>query len=80
MAQHASGAGTLSAYQAFRAMGLFLRQFADRAGDDLGTLLADTTISSDGMPIDPAAWDDWIACVRSVMEGSGTAADRSPAE
>jgi hypothetical protein len=53
-------------HEAFRAMGLFLRQFAGRAGDDLGTLLSDITIESDGTTFDPAAWDDWIACVRAA--------------
>jgi hypothetical protein len=30
------------------------------------TLLADIAIEVDGGTLDPAAWDDWIACVREV--------------
>jgi hypothetical protein len=56
----------LSESEAFQAMSLFLTQFAKRAGDDLATLLADITIDADGGTFDPAAWDDWIACVRAV--------------
>jgi hypothetical protein len=43
-------------------------QFANRAGDDLLTLLGDIHIEADGGPTDPAAWDDWMACVRAVKE------------
>jgi hypothetical protein len=59
----------LSEREAFQAMSLFLRQFADRAGDDLATLLSDITIEKDGGTFDPAAWNDWMACVRSVAKG-----------
>ena len=52
--------------QAFRAMTLFLRQYYERAGDDLATLLADISIERDGGTLDPAAWDDWMRCVRTV--------------
>jgi hypothetical protein len=30
------------------------------------TLLADITIEADGGTLDPAAWDDWMRCVRAV--------------
>jgi hypothetical protein len=56
----------LSEQEAFRAMSLFLDQFAERAGDDLLTLLGDITLRPDGGTFDPAAWDDWMACVRTV--------------
>ncbi len=36
---------------------------------DLITLLGDTEIEADGGPTDPAAWDDWLACVRDVKTG-----------
>jgi hypothetical protein len=55
--------------EAFLAMSRFLWQFANRAGDDLLTLLGDITIRSDGDTTDPAAWDDWMDCVRTVKEG-----------
>lgn len=57
----------LSELEAFKAMALFLNQFYERAGDDLETLTSDITIQPDGSTSDPAAWGDWITCVRKVM-------------
>jgi hypothetical protein len=56
----------LSEQEAFRAMTLFLGQFYERAGDDLTTLMADISIEPDGGTLDPAAWEDWLTCVRVV--------------
>lgn len=56
----------LDELEAFRAMAMFLTQFAERAGDDLLTLLSDITLRPDGGTFDPAAWDDWIRCVVAV--------------
>ena len=56
----------LSEREAFQAMSLFVRHFADRAGDDLATLMSDITTDVEGRTFDPAAWDDWMACVRTV--------------
>lgn len=53
--------------QAFRAMVAFLDQYAERAGDDLLTLLGDVSLCDDGRPFDPAAWEDWLRCVRAVL-------------
>ena len=47
-------------------MSLFVAQFASTAGDDLLTLAADITIEPDGQTLDPAAWHDWIECIRAV--------------
>ncbi len=60
---------TLDEREAFLAMSEFLWRYAQRAGDDLITLLGDTEIEADGGPTDPAAWDDWLACVRDVKTG-----------
>lgn len=57
--------------EAFRTMAMFLARFYERAGNDMETLLADITIESDGLTLDPAAWDDWIACVR-IVKGLGS--------
>jgi hypothetical protein len=57
---------SLTEQEAFLAMTLFVAQFASRAGDDLATLMADISTWSDGKPTDPAAWDDWLNCVRAV--------------
>lgn len=59
----------LTSREAFLAMTDFIWQFAQRAGDDLITLIGDTGIESDGAPTDPAAWDDWLASVAKVKSG-----------
>lgn len=59
----------LTTRQAFHAMTDFIWEFAQRAGDDLITLLGDTGIEADGGPTDPAAWDDWLASVAKIRAG-----------
>lgn len=66
------GKYTLTEREAFEAMSRFLWQYANRAGDDLITLLGDIHIEEDGIPTDPAAWDDWLSCVRAVKEGTAS--------
>jgi hypothetical protein len=61
----------LTEREAFQAMSLFLDQFAERAGDDLLTLLGDITIEADGGTTDPAAWEDWMRCVAEVKSPAG---------
>lgn len=56
--------------QAFDAMALFLREFYDRAGNDMETLLADISIECDGGTLDPAAWEDWMRCVGRVVRSA----------
>ena len=63
------GSGPLSEREAFLVMSEFLWQYARRAGDDLITLLSDVGLESDGQPHDPAAWTDWLECVRHVKLG-----------
>jgi hypothetical protein len=58
--------------EAFAAMKLFLEQYYERAGNDMETLIADITLESDGQPLDPAAWGDWLKCVRTVVGNSST--------
>ncbi len=62
----------MSEREAFLAMSKFLWQFANRAGDDLLTLLGDIEITSDGRTNDPAAWNDWISCVQAVKESDAS--------
>ena len=57
---------SLDEREAFLVMSEFVWRFGQRAGDDLITLIGDTSIEQDGGPTDPAAWDDWLACVRDV--------------
>jgi hypothetical protein len=59
----------LTARQAFLVMTDFIWEFAQRAGDDLMTLIGDTGIEPDGGPTDPAAWDDWLASVAKIRSG-----------
>ena len=60
----------LTPEQAFAAMALFLERYAARTGDcgDLAALLGDLQRSaSDGLPLDPAAWTDWLDAVEDVI-------------
>ena len=56
--------------QAFRAMLVFLSQYYARGGckDDLAALLSDIQTAEDGLPADPAAREDWLGAVRTVLE------------
>lgn len=56
----------ITEHEALVAMRLFLEQFYARAGNDMETLIADITIESDGNPLDPAAWDDWLRCINEA--------------
>jgi hypothetical protein len=56
----------LSEREAFEVMTRFLTRFYEDAGNDMETLLADITIEPDGGTLDPAAWEDWVRCVRAV--------------
>lgn len=58
----------ISDKEAFIAMRLFLEQFYDRAGNDMETLIADITLESDGQPLDPAAWEDWVHCLETARD------------
>lgn len=57
--------------EAFAAMSPFLAQYYRRAGNDMETLIADIALEADGQPLDPAAWDDWLECVRTVAIKDG---------
>lgn len=59
----------LTTQQAFEAMVLFLEGFYERTqSDDVGGLLGDLILLEDGETADPAAWDDWMKCVRRVVD------------
>jgi hypothetical protein len=68
------GSYVMDEREAFEAMSKFLWQYANRAGDNLFDLLGDIHIEADGGPTDPAAWDDWLACIREV-KGADLAED-----
>jgi hypothetical protein len=65
----------LSPEQAYAAMALFLERYYARSGesDELASLLGALQISeSDGLPLDPAAWADWLSAVEDAL------AERAP--
>jgi hypothetical protein len=59
----------LTPREAFLVMTDYIWRYAQSAGDDLITLLGDTTLESDGEPTDPAAWTDWLKSVERVRSG-----------
>ena len=64
---------TLTPEQAFRAMFIFLSEYYERTQRqaELGSVLSDIQTSrTDGLPADPAAWDDWLAAIKSMREKS----------
>ncbi len=56
----------LTEQEGLDAMHLFLRQFMKRAGNDLATMIGDTTVDAHDT-FDPAAWTDWLECVSQVV-------------
>jgi len=59
----------LSPEDAFCAMCRFLQAYYDRSGQagDLAGVLGDIQpLRSDGLPADPAAWQDWLDAVKAV--------------
>ena len=45
----------------------FLEDYYERTqSDDVGALLGDLQCMEDGVPADPAAWQDWLDCVKSL--------------
>ena len=59
----------LTPREAFLAMTDYIWRYAQSAGDDLITLLGDTTLEADGEPTDPAAWTDWLTSVNRIRGG-----------
>jgi hypothetical protein len=58
----------LDEHQGFEAMRLFLRAYYERTKPgSFPVLLSDIEQESDGMPHDPAAWEDWLACLSRVI-------------
>ncbi len=58
----------LTEWQAFEAMVRFLEGVYDRTqSDDIGGLLSDLLISEATETADPAAWEDWMNSVQTVL-------------
>ncbi len=61
----------LTERQAFEAMVMFLEQFYERTdSDDVGGLLSDLMINANNQTADPAAWPDWLTCIRQVTSST----------
>jgi hypothetical protein len=62
---------TLTASDAFLAMGAFVRDFAGRVEPEyaLVTLWAGIEVDADGITGDPASLGEWLKCLREVSEG-----------
>ncbi len=55
--------------EAFNSMRLFLEEYYKRtSSDDIGSLLGDLILLADQTTADPAAWEDWMDCVKKVKE------------
>jgi hypothetical protein len=65
----------LNEREAFQAMTCFLWQWAQHGGNDLSLLLFDIRILADGGTSDPAAWEDWLQCVRATKEAIRDSSD-----
>jgi hypothetical protein len=68
----------LTPEEAYKAMFLLLRdRYQKFQGDELGLLLGDMRIRADtGIPLDPASWQDWMACVDKVKADSSNTPDK----
>jgi hypothetical protein len=46
----------------------FLEEYyAQTAYEQIGVLLGELKLNSDGIPGDPAAWDDWLISIEKVL-------------
>ena len=66
----------LTIYQAYKAMYKFLKAYYYHIGkpEDVGLLLSDMQLvkkrkpADDGMPADPAMWEDWLNAVKNILD------------
>jgi hypothetical protein len=60
----------LSLQEAYLAMFEFLAKVYERTkSDELGALLGEMSLLSDGTTADPAIWRDWLRCVEKSRRG-----------
>ena len=61
----------ISIREGFDAMRMFLEEFYNQTqSDDVGSLLGDLQFSSDNNTMDPAAWHDWVECVKKAKKSA----------
>ena len=68
----------LDEFEAFDAMRVFLWRYWKRSNsEEVASLLGDVNYSTDpSYTADPAAWNDWMACVQGVLD-NGVGNDRA---
>lgn len=53
--------------QAYQAMLKFLENYHENThSDEIAGLLGSLSISSDGSPMDPACWEEWLEAVEKI--------------
>ena len=57
----------LTVRQAYESMILYLERFHYPRFDQVGVIIGELKFQEDGVPGDPAAWDDWQECVQQVV-------------
>lgn len=58
----------LTYLEAFKVMNCFLEKYYKQtSSEDIGSLLGEMQILEDGKTADPAAWEDWINCIRTIL-------------
>lgn len=61
----------LSIIEAYTAMFRYWEKHYNRTKSDaIGSILGDLQLLPDGMPTDPAAWDDWQDAVKEALTGN----------
>ena len=63
--------------QAFEAMRIYLQQFWEetKGSAEVGEVLSDIQIESDGDTHDPAAWHEWLKAVARVLDDPSSASE-----
>ncbi|UOK71219.1 hypothetical protein [Ancylobacter polymorphus] len=58
--------------EAYRTMFLFLEKEWELTGrpDELGSLLGSLSTLEDGLPVDPANWEQWLEAVKAAREST----------
>lgn len=65
---------TLTEREAYDAMFQFLEAYFERGGrqsDDLAILLGSALMNSDGVPMDPGFWQDWLDAIAKARAPKG---------
>ena len=66
----------LTTRQAFNAMRRFLEAYYERtSSDDVGSLLGTMMFLQDNSTADPAAWKEWLDCVKEALESKDEEAE-----